>query len=323
MKDNLIIYVSSRNNYDMLSGEVLKNINTEGFEFINIDDGSSEDELSKGKQICKDNDIVFLENKSRGVQMATQTLIDFINDNRPNCKWVICFQHDNWPITDNFFSRISKLISDGKLNEFGSMGFNVLDEDDYTPGEYSRWKNGEKVVGQIGLAHLSVKSLTGRWLCPSKNHNLNNNVDKWLKPFIMEIPLWAIPGINVELWNKVIQPTTDYQFHLWFPDIAIQFLYHNYPCIVLPDLYVMNFIRLKEKYGINGNSAVGAKEGDEFHFGKYSNFQAWMNRWGWHYEKPWETFESVKENYKDTLIYDFYNHDISSGPLKNYDLGDY
>ena len=34
IKDNLIIYVSSRNNYDMLSGEVLKNINTEGFELI-------------------------------------------------------------------------------------------------------------------------------------------------------------------------------------------------------------------------------------------------------------------------------------------------
>ena len=34
---NIIIYVSSRNNYDMLSGEVLKNINTEGFEFINVD----------------------------------------------------------------------------------------------------------------------------------------------------------------------------------------------------------------------------------------------------------------------------------------------
>ncbi len=29
MKDNLIIYVSSRNNYDMFKGEVLKNINLE------------------------------------------------------------------------------------------------------------------------------------------------------------------------------------------------------------------------------------------------------------------------------------------------------
>ena len=37
-KKNLIIYVSSRNNYDMLEGEVIKNIKFDGFEFINIDD---------------------------------------------------------------------------------------------------------------------------------------------------------------------------------------------------------------------------------------------------------------------------------------------
>ena len=46
-QDNLIIYVSSRNNYDMLEGEVLKNINREGFEFINLDDKSSEAEISR------------------------------------------------------------------------------------------------------------------------------------------------------------------------------------------------------------------------------------------------------------------------------------
>ena len=39
-KDNIIIYVSSKNNYDMLSCEVIKNINFEGFEFINVDDNS-------------------------------------------------------------------------------------------------------------------------------------------------------------------------------------------------------------------------------------------------------------------------------------------
>ena len=79
-KNNIIIYVSSRNNYDMLSGEVLKNIDTEGFEFINVDDKSSPEEIEKGKQICQENDIVFLENESRGVQMATNTLINFIKE---------------------------------------------------------------------------------------------------------------------------------------------------------------------------------------------------------------------------------------------------
>ena len=42
MKDNLIIYVSSRNNYDMFEHEVLNNINLEGFEIINVDDRSLE-----------------------------------------------------------------------------------------------------------------------------------------------------------------------------------------------------------------------------------------------------------------------------------------
>jgi hypothetical protein len=55
MKDNLIIYVSSRNNYDMLEGEVLKNINFEGFEFINVDDKSCEEEIIKGKEIYAKN----------------------------------------------------------------------------------------------------------------------------------------------------------------------------------------------------------------------------------------------------------------------------
>ena len=60
--DKIIIYVSSRNNYDMLEGEVLKNINREGVEFINVDDKSCDAEIAKGKAICKKHDIVFLEN---------------------------------------------------------------------------------------------------------------------------------------------------------------------------------------------------------------------------------------------------------------------
>lgn len=51
MKNNLIVYVSSRNNYDMLEGEVLK-IPFEGFEFVNVDDGSSPEEVAKGREIC-------------------------------------------------------------------------------------------------------------------------------------------------------------------------------------------------------------------------------------------------------------------------------
>lgn len=318
-QDNLIIYVSSRNNYDMLEGEVLKNINREGFEFINVDDKSSEEEIEKGKAICKKHDIVFLENKSRGVQMATQTLIDFINENRSNCKWIFCFQHDNYPISPNFFTKISTLISQNKLNDYGILGFNVLDLGNYTNNSFSEFQKGNNPLGMIGMAHLSIHQREARWLCPSRQENLLKN-PLWKKPFIVEFPMWAAVGINVNLWNDLIIPTTDYQFHLWLPDVAMQFNYKNYPCLILPDLYCLNHQDLKTKYGINANSARGAREGNEYHFGKYSNFDAWSSRWGWCYENVVKDFEQIKENYTGTLIKDFYDHNITKGPLKSITL---
>ena len=315
MKNNIIIYVSSRNNYDMLEGEVLKNIKTEGFELINIDDKSSAEEIQKGKAICSNHNIVFLENKSRGVQMATQTLIDFINNNRPDCKWVFCFQHDNYPITENFFSIINNHINSEKLNNFGILGFNVVDFGGYTGDAYRDFKDNKNPSGMIGMAHLSIHNREKRWLCPKTQSELLQN-PKWKLPFIVEFPMWAAVGINIEKWNTYITPTTDYQFHLWLPDIAMQFNYNNTPCLILPDLYCLNNQALKAKYGIPTNSAHSARAGNEYHFGKYSNFDAWKTRGGWYYEDIVEDFEQIKDNYKGTLIWEFYHHDITKGPLK-------
>ena len=319
MKDNLIIYVSSRNNYDMLEGEVLKNINTEGFEFVNVDDKSSPEEILKGKSICSKYGVQFLENKSRGVQMATQTLIDWINKNRPNCKWIFCFQHDNYPISSKFFSKISEYIQNDKLNNFGILGFNVLDRGNYTLNSFDLFQQGLAPLGMIGMWHLSVSDQTKRWLCTKKQNTLLKN-SIWKTPFIVEFPMWAAVGINIKNWNEYITPTTQYHFHLWLPDIAMQFNYNNKPCLIIPSLYCFNDQSLKLKYDINENSAQGAMRGNEYHFGKYSNFNAWYDRWGWHYENVYKNFEQIKENYKGTLIWDFYHHDISSGPLKSFEI---
>tara|TARA_R110000824_G_scaffold155769_1_gene328503 strand:- start:269 stop:1240 length:972 start_codon:yes stop_codon:yes gene_type:complete len=319
MKNNIIIYVSSRNNYDMLEGEVLKNIKREGFEFINVDDKSCDEEITKGKAICEDHGIVFLENKSRGVQMATQTLVDYINEHRPDCKWIICFQHDHYPISDDFFSIISERVDNNILDDFGIIGFNVLDKGAYTGNAYNDYLNGEKPIGMIGMCHLSVHSREGRWLCPKQQGTLLEHMSFGETPFIVEFPMWASVGISVDKWNKYIKPTTDYQFHLWLPDVAMQFNYNNIPCLILPDLYTLNDQQLKVKYGIDASSAPGSRRGNEYHFGKYSNFDAWMNRWGWYYEDIVEGFEQVKDNYKNTLIWDYYHHDITKGPLRRYE----
>lgn len=316
-KDNLIIYLSSRNNYDMFGGEVLSNINTDGFELINVDDNSSEHEVIKGKSLCKNNNITFLQNKARGVQYATQTLIDFINNDRSECKWIVCFQHDIYPISTNFFTKLSSYIDSGVLDDVGVVGFNVLDKGDYTLDSYNEFMRGDQPLGMIGMAHLSIRSREGRWLCPRQQHSLIISNNRWHKPFYVEFPMWAAVAINVKLWNELITPTSDYHFHLWLPDIAMQFNYYNKGCVTIPDLYCLNDQALKEKYNINKNSATGAKNGDAYHFGEYSNFTAWKERWGWDYENVFGTYENVKHNYVGTLIDSFYNHKIQTGPLKN------
>ena len=319
---NIIIYVSSRNNYDMLSGEVLKNINTEGFEFINVDDKSSPEEIEKGKKICQENDIVFLENESRGVQHATNTLIKFIKENRPDCKWIFCFQHDCYPLTENFFSRISKLIDDGKLDKFGTLGFNRIDMGKHTKHAYQDWSSGNRPLGFVGLAHLSIFDKAKRWLQPTRNRWLLDSKD-WRKPFSIEITAWTAIGINVDLWWDLIEPTDEYHFHLWAPDVSMQFLNHNIHNVVLPRLYIMNRQELKDKYGIDVNSAKGSQDGNEYHFGHYKpSHTAWKKRWGWEYDTP-STIPDMREGYEGTLIEEFISHDTYSGPLKTFDLGEY
>lgn len=316
-KDNIIIYVSSRNNYDMLAGEVL-NIDFEGFEFINVDDKSSPEEIEKGKEVCKEKDIVFLENKSRGVQMATQTVIDYILENRPNCKYLIHFQHDVKPISENFFTTISNLVEEGKLDEFGGIGFNVLDNGEYTRDFYKRFLEGEKPLGMIGLAHIGIAGRSKRWISPHHNDLAVRNPDKWNKPFCIEFPAWMCVGINIKLWDKFIKPTDKYHFHLWYPDIAMQFNYHNCPIVTIPSLYCLNQNEIKLKYGIHNNSAAGAMRGDEYHFGEYSNFKVWQERWGWDFETARDTFP--KGHYEGTLLDEYYNHNLENGPLKTFDL---
>jgi hypothetical protein len=319
MKDNLIVYLSSRNNYEMLENEVLKNIKLDGFELINIDDGSDFEQFEYGKSLCNKNDIVFLKNKKRGVQWATQTLIDFVNENRPNCKWIVCFQHDIYPISNFFFNKLSNIIEKNDLKNIGIIGFNILDFGKYTGSSYLKFKLGFKPLGMIGMLHLSESIREKRWLSPKRQPKIIKNL-LWKKPFIIEFPMWAAVAISVENWNMEIKPCEDFHFHLWLPDIAMQFNSANKMSLILPNLYCLNNQSLKVKYNIPENSAVAAKKGNNRYFGKYSPFDIWKNRWGWEYEEARDTFP--KDKYNGTLLYQFYKNDIINGPLKNFNINE-
>jgi len=319
--DNIIIWVSSHNNYEMVRDEVL-NVDFEGFEFVNVDDRSTDEQKDLGKSICSDNDIVYLQNKGSGVQWACQTLIDWIDENRPNCEWVICMQHDWQPLPNkNFFQRISDLISNNKLNEFGLIGFNVLDRGKYTKNSLRRYQDGEKPFGMLGLAHLGIASESGRWISPHHNDIANRNPDNFNKPFIIEMPMWAGVGICIDKWKRCIVPDGEYEFHLWLPDVAMCMNKNNYPCLILPDLYAINQQERKKKFGIPTKSTVG----NEHFFGNYGNhLKRFKQKWKWDYKNARRTFSDVAGIYEGTLLYDYWKHAMADDlPLKIYDLGKY
>jgi len=316
---DIIATVSSRNNYDMVEGEVLKRLPIYDHEFINVDDNSDHDEQLKGKRQAEKHGFVYLQNHGRGVQLAMDTLINWVRENRPECRWVVCFQHDIFPLeeseSDNWFLRLSNHLKDPKFDNVGLVGFNVLDKGKYTKNALDVWFRGGKPKGMIGMAHLAIRNNRERWLCPDRQPELIDHPG-FDVPFRVEFPMWAAVAINVEMWIKHIQATEDYQFHLWLPDIAMQFNYKNIPSVILPDLYCLNDQELKAKYGINPNSAQGAMNGNERHFGTYGDHLInWKKRWGWDYENT-ATFEHIKSHYLGTLIEKYYVHDISNGPLK-------
>ena len=219
--NNLIICTSSFNNYEMLENEVFKNIDFEGFEFINIDDKSTDSQIKLGKNICKKRDIVFLENKKKGVQYAVNTIMQYIEEYRPECKWIVIFQHDNFPLTKEIFKRLSNLVEKGIPDEISVLGFNHLDRGEYTFNGLKKFLKGEKPIGILGKCHLSVKHHKKRWAAPRPNPFFiklpffRSYLKNFKKPFSIEIPLESAVGLKVSDWKKYIKPTTDYHFHLW------------------------------------------------------------------------------------------------------------
>ena len=123
---DISIYLSSRNNYDMIENVFLKNTDLEGYKLYNIDDNSEEDEVLKGREICDRNNVTFIENKGRGLQWAAKTMIDYLSDNDIDSKFVVWCTHDTFPLTSKFFSKFDKLVGTGQLDEFGMIGFNIF-----------------------------------------------------------------------------------------------------------------------------------------------------------------------------------------------------
>tara|TARA_B100000315_G_scaffold164806_1_gene153454 strand:- start:527 stop:1696 length:1170 start_codon:yes stop_codon:yes gene_type:complete len=316
LNHNLVIYLSSRNNYDLMRGEFVKKVDTQGFKIINVDDGSTKDERIKGEKLCVENNIIFLNNSGKGIQWATQTAINYLSGLGSKCEWLIHFTHDNFPISANFFKMISKLIISKDINDYGCIGFNHM-ELTKTLDSFKEWNKGINACGLLGLGRLTKMPDRNPYLGGSKTISWDWNT--WGSPFLVESVLTPSFGININLFKKYIEVTDDFRLFFWSDDVCFQFLLNGINNLVIPELVTINRQDVKEKYSVPVKSArtIGTSTGNYYFSSHVDHHENWKRKWGWHLNDR-NSFLPVRKRYKDTLLDKFFFHDIMSGPFKSY-----
>lgn len=352
MKKKIGLIYSSFNNYDLLENEVLNRVNFENYPVINIDDKSTQKNFELGKKICADNKIYFQSNKKKGVQFAVAQGIDFLKK-KHDVEWVFCLQQDIYPLEKNFFSKFEKMIDTVKNKSIGAIGFNIISKD----GIYMNSKiindfhNGKNPIGWMGVfplsgvpifLNLTFKNtlkyiiysfartqknfdrkekllLNSRNFCEYSTKNFKKISKLYSGLFAIDLPMWGAIAINVNKWNKYIKPRDGYKFHLWFPDIAFQFLQNNIWLATHSKFYMQNDQKIKKKYGYTWSSAHAGRQEENTQVEKYGfHLEIFKKYWNFDYEKVFDDKERIKKIYKNTLIEKFLLHDYRKGPIKKF-----
>lgn len=322
------ILLTSRNNYDFMEKFWIPNvlgICDINCRVLNIDEDSKSPEKEKGKKLCDQYGISFMNREEKGMHHNILTAIDFFST---GVKYIIWFQHDCWPLQKDFFKQFNDLVENDSLQDFGTISFNsiaqnIFKHDDDHNKLLKDFKNGKNPLGCLARSNLESAGIGDIYYCGQQVKNrIKRPVprEKFLKPFACAVPNWYAIAVNVDLFKKHIDVNRGFHFFKSWDDISFQFLKHNVYNIILPCLYVEHRPDLKPSMGLPRLSTKKVKKGDcTFHSGIGSTPESWIDQWGWDFEKP-STFEKVKGRYKGTLLYDFYKYDYTKGPLKTFDI---
>lgn len=310
----LVVYFSSRNNYNMMEDYTLKHFPIDRLHMLNVDDSSDAVEKEKGKVMCKRHGIPYVDNPHRGMQWSLKTAIDYAREEVPECKWVVHFQHDNHPIKDDFFDSLFQYIDTTNVARFGTLGFNhVSPKGEQTGNLIKRVIQGKNGIGMVGMSPLTNVPKNGYWY---NGAVFDMSWNDWGTPFAVEVvPMMGL-AFNMDLFDKYIDITDQYHLQFWSYDICLQFCKHNVFNVCLPEMYALNDMKSKLKYDMHWNSP---KANDPRHFGDYGpHFKLFIKRWGWDWQKR-SDFKKVLSRYKGTLLEKFFRHEAAHGPLERFE----
>jgi len=265
-----------------------------------------------------------MDREEPGMHHNVSSAIRFFGE---EVKYIIWFQHDCWPLQRDFFTRFNSIVNSGKLDVFGTIGFNSLAQNMFKRNNehediIMEFKEEKKPIGVLSRSVLESAGGRDLYYCGKKvGKRIRYPVDrdKFSKPCAIAVPVWYAISVNASLFKKEIELDRGMHFFRSWDDISFQFLNKNIYNIVLPDFYIEHRPDLKRVIGLPQLSVKRVKKDDTYHSAIGSGPEAWIKVWGWNFENP-STFENVKKRYKGTLLEKFYKYDYTAGPLKIFNL---
>jgi len=326
MAKKIGILITSRNNYAFMEDQWIKHIKQiddyNQFDIINIDEDSTEEQKKLGRELCKKNNIIYMDREERGMHHNILTAANYLEPK--GVEYIVWFQHDAWPLQKDFFSSFNDLVSTGKLAPFGTVGFNGLGENILEQHNYHRMveemHNNEIPIGVLARSPLERGD---QWYCGVKSRRIKSPIlchEKYKKPFSVESLAWFAASINISKFRQFINVNHPFYWFRCWDDICFQFLKNNIHNLVLPSYYVAHRPDLKTGSNVPKRSVRLAYKGkDDFHSLVGFTDKEWKKVWGFFYDKR-ASFGKVESKYKKTLLYEFYNHNMHEGPLKTFDI---
>jgi len=309
-------FFSSYNNYLLFDKLWFKNNESklDNVLLFNVDCGSNEENIRYRDAILDPLGIINLEADEDGksTQKHIELVDNYLTNNKIDCDWIFSFQHDCYPIQEDFWSLFEKKIQDLSQYEqkIGCIGFKILNIPQNTSPRSDSYGRGNIVSEITNSKHFG-------WY-----QNLPDSYER-SHHFVVESAAWVAVAINRNLFKESIILDHDFYLNLWCDDVSHQFNNKNIATVTFPDLVMHHDSAAKNILGIpNSPEKTGFHNSDNKAF---NHHYFWKRKYGWRWgmrdgpgaelRDPRDDFSLVLNNYKGTINYALYNRAISDGPI--------
>jgi len=268
------------------------------FIIVNIDEGSTKNNLEFGNRECARLGIHFEKSNPPGMHNNILQASSVMRS--MGVEWLLYSQHDAYPLVSNIEELLQARIESGRYEGFGVIGFNTHHNEEialYSPKTFS-YQTTARTVLEKGNGYYRNR----------RDARIKYPKDPGLM-FAVESVHWTNALINIEMFRNFIDPDPFYfLFHSW-DDIAFQFLKKDIYNVVDSSIPTAHEQSLKEKHGLPMNSPKNpSSEVQGHYFGRWGHLEHWESKWGFRWDVRKVIFDKytcinyIYENYANASL---------------------